>query len=144
MAYNIWEQNDDFEKITMAGIAGGGRRLADLLSEQLSAISPIQVESITIEINKAEPHRFGLIDLEYVPKNLLLIDDVLNTGRTLFYSLAAFGTLQIDKISVAVMVNRGHTLFPIAADVVGYELSTTFRQHISVVFDGEQAGVYLY
>jgi pyrimidine operon attenuation protein/uracil phosphoribosyltransferase len=143
MAYNIWEQNSDFEEITLAGISGEGHTLARMLGAQIKAVSPLKTHLISIEIDKKLPHRFGQLNLDPVPKNVVLVDDVLNTGRTLFYALAAFGQHEIDKISVAVMVNRGHHLFPVFADVVGYELSTTIRQHISVVLEGEQAGVYL-
>ncbi len=144
MAYNLYEQNYTQSRLTFAGIQGGGLRLAELLAQDLASISEIKVDFLPIEIDKSNPQDFRLSTVPCYCDHIVLIDDVLNTGRTLFYALSSLSVLTVKKIQVAVMVNRGHRLFPVSADVVGYELSTTIRQHISVVFDGQQSGVYLY
>jgi pyrimidine operon attenuation protein/uracil phosphoribosyltransferase len=70
---------------------------------------------------------------------------VLNTGRTLAFALAPFLAVPIRKLQVAVLVNRGHRLYPVSADFVGYSLSTTFDDHIQVRLgaEHEQQGVFL-
>jgi pyrimidine operon attenuation protein/uracil phosphoribosyltransferase len=77
-------------------------------------------------------------------KVIVLLDDVLNTGRTLAYSLKPFLNVEIKKLHTAVLVDRNHKQFPIAADYIGYALSTTIQEHIEVVLeDNERFGVYL-
>lgn len=77
-------------------------------------------------------------------KTIILIDDVLNTGRTFAYSLRPFLKIKIKKLQTAVLIDRNHKSFPISADFVGYALSTTLQEHISVILDDEmQFGVYL-
>ena len=69
---------------------------------------------------------------------------MLNSGRTLVYSLKPFLNIEIKKIQIAVLVDRGYKSFPVAADFVGYALSTTLKEHIEVVLDDqEKFGVYL-
>ena len=78
-------------------------------------------------------------------KNIVLCDDVLNTGKTLAFSLRPFLSIPIKKLQVAVIVDRNHPNFPMAADYVGYSLSTTLNEHIQVVLsDEEKTGVYIY
>jgi pyrimidine operon attenuation protein/uracil phosphoribosyltransferase len=73
-----------------------------------------------------------------------VVDDVLNTGRTLMHSLKPLLAIEVKKIQIAVMVDRSHRAFPVAAGYVGYSLSTTIQEHIEVVLEeGERFGVYL-
>ena len=75
---------------------------------------------------------------------IILADDVLNTGKTLAYSLKPFLSIPIKKLQVAVLVDRSHHRFPISADFVGYSLSTTINEHIHVELEDEASfGVYL-
>jgi pyrimidine operon attenuation protein/uracil phosphoribosyltransferase len=70
---------------------------------------------------------------------------VLNTGKTLAFSLRPFLNIPIKKLQVAVIVDRNHQNFPVAADYVGYSLSTTLNEHIQVILnDEEKTGVYIY
>ena len=72
----------------------------------------------------------------------LLVDDVLNSGKTLMYSSSEFLTVPLVKLSTVVLVNRNHNRYPIKADYEGMSLSTTLQEHINVVF-GKEEGVYL-
>ena len=76
-------------------------------------------------------------------KSILLIDDVLNTGRVLAYGMKPFLSIIVKKIEVAVLVNRSHSLFPILPKYTGYELSTTLDDHIEVILKKKFA-VYLH
>ncbi len=71
-----------------------------------------------------------------------MVDDVLNTGRTLAYAMKLFTNVEIKKIEVAVLVNRSHTLFPIVPTYSGYELATTLTDHVEVKL-GKSGSVYL-
>ncbi len=86
------------------------------------------------------------IDIEekdVVDKCVILIDDVLNTGRTLAYGMLPFMEIKIKKMEIAVLVNRSHKLFPVSASYSGYELSTTLTNRIEVVFANDKSAVYL-
>ena len=67
----------------------------------------------------------------------ILVDDVLNTGRTLAYALKPFLSTEIKKLQTAVVVDRNHKTFPISADYVGYALSTTIQEHVKVFITEE-------
>jgi len=100
-----------------------------------------------IDLNKQHPHlspvKFDIEKELLSGKVIIVIDDVLNTGRTLAYSLSPFLEVSVKRVQVAVMVNRAHHSFPISADYVGYALSTTLNEHIRVKLTGDEAGVYL-
>jgi pyrimidine operon attenuation protein/uracil phosphoribosyltransferase len=76
-------------------------------------------------------------------KTIILVDDVLNSGRTLLYGLSVFLNIPTKKIRTAVLVDRSHKLFPISTDYAGYTISTVSQEHISVVFDKNKDAVYL-
>ena len=75
-------------------------------------------------------------------KCIVIIDDVLNTGRTLAYAFKPFLELEVKKIEVAVLVNRSHTLYPVQPTYTGYQLGTTLTDHVEVKL-GKDAAVYL-
>lgn len=147
IAYEIYEQNFSESEIILAGIHPNGYTFAGLLSKELQQISPLKVRLVKIDIQKEAPlqHSINLdceiSDLEN--KCVVIADDVLNTGRTLAYSLKPFLEINISKLQVAVIVDRGYKLFPVAADYVGYALSTTLQEHIEVKLEDDDFGVYL-
>ncbi len=148
IAYEIYENNADEQEIVLAGIYDKGYRFAQLLQTQLQAISPLQVRLIRVDLEKLTPVQSNVTldcDLNSLAgKSIILLDDVLNTGRTLAHSLQPFLSVAVSKIQVAVIVDRSHKLFPVATDFVGYALSTTLQEHIEVRLEDENAlGVYL-
>lgn len=148
IAFEIYEQNADEESIVIAGIQDMGYTFASMLVDTLKEISPIQPQLVEVTLDKLTPLQ-GDVKLEVEEEALkqkvvILVDDVLNTGRTLAYSLKPFLNLTIKKLQVAVLVDRNHKNFPISADFVGYSLSTTINEHIHVELVDEQGfGVYL-
>ena len=76
-------------------------------------------------------------------KTILLVDDVLNTGKTLVYALKPFLGQEVEKMEIAVLVNRSHGLFPVKPDYTGFELATTFNEHIRVDFSENNYSVHL-
>jgi pyrimidine operon attenuation protein / uracil phosphoribosyltransferase len=81
---------------------------------------------------------------ELKKKNIILVDDVLNTGRTFAYGMKPFLNIEVKKIETAVLINRGHTMFPIHTQYTGYELSTTIKDHIEVRLSKDEMAVYLH
>lgn len=146
IAYQIYENNYGIKELILAGICEQGEVLANLLASIIEEISPIKTEVIKINLDKENPSK--PIPEKDLPTNLsnkvvIIVDDVLNTGKTLAYSLKPFLDQKIKKIEVAVLINRSHTAFPISPKYTGYELSTTLSEHIVVKMTGKQKGVYL-
>ncbi len=146
MAFEIFEHNFKEKGVVLAGIDGQGYMLAKLLAKEVENISPLQVKLVKVSLDKFAPQQSDVTldcDLKDLKKKcIILVDDVLNTGRTFAYGLKPFLDIEVKKIETAVLVNRGHTLFPIYPQYTGYELSTTIKDHVEVVL-GKENAIYL-
>jgi pyrimidine operon attenuation protein/uracil phosphoribosyltransferase len=152
IAFEIYEQNFTESEITIVGIAGiyGGEgwNLASRISSALKEIFGIQVHLIRVPVmnETSIPDWVNENDNAEKANNkvVIVVDDVLNTGRTLFYALTSFKDVSVKKLQVAVMVDRSYHHFPIRPDFIGYSLSTTINEHVRVVLsDPEKEGVFL-
>lgn len=148
IAFEIYENNFEETDIVIAGIKGQGHAFAKLLASTLTEISAIQVSPVLIDVDKnvayESPVEFDCDERFFENKTIIVVDDVLNTGRTFAYSLSPFLSIPVKRIQVAVIVDRNYRRFPILADYVGYELSTTISEYVSVILDDEsRIGVYL-
>jgi pyrimidine operon attenuation protein / uracil phosphoribosyltransferase len=148
IAFQIYENNVDEQAIVLAGIAGEGYVFAERLYEELRQIAPFTLTLLKINLDKKQPTQ-PTIDLTGPEINLsdkvvVVLDDVLYTGRTLAFSLQPFLSVLVRKLQVAVLVDRNHPLYPVAADYKGYELSTTLTEHVEVVLsEVTREGVWL-
>jgi pyrimidine operon attenuation protein/uracil phosphoribosyltransferase len=148
MAYQILEDCFEEKQIVIAGIASRGYVLAQRLKKVLEKISTIKIDLIKISLNKDSDHLEAEVDTDIkVCKNktIILVDDVLNSGRTLVYGLAVFLNIPTKKIRTAVLVDRSHKLFPVSTDFSGYTISTVSQEHVSVKFSSKKSeeAVYL-
>lgn len=148
IAYQILEDNIDEEEIVLAGVVARGYRLALRLEKVLSEISHFKITIASIELNKESSKLESAIDIPIEScknKVVVLVDDVLNSGRTIAYGLGVFLNIPLKKLRSVVLIDRSHKLFPVATDFVGLELSTVLKEHVSVVLDenNEEDGVYL-
>src|SRR5258708_37291219 len=87
MAYQIFENNFSEKSVVLAGIEGQGYRLAQMLGEELAGISPIKTVVAKLSLDKASPEK-SEVKMDVTSdvlrrKSVIVIDDVLNTGRTL-------------------------------------------------------------
>ena len=101
-----------------------------------------------IELDKDSTHLQAETDLEISEaenKVIILVDDVLNSGRTLAYGLGIFLDVPLKKLRTLVLIDRNHRIFPVSSDFTGLELATVLKEHVEVVLDeeGEEDGVYL-
>ena len=148
MAFEIYERNVKEKSIVLAGIDGQGYVLAKLLAKEVENVSPIEVKLILLHLDKSAPAQSDITvdcDLKELRKKcIVLVDDVLNTGRTFTYGIKPFLDIEVKKIEVAVLVDRGLTIFPVHAQYTGYELSTTIKDHIEVKLSKEETAVYLH
>lgn len=146
MAYEIYEHNFNEKQIVVAGIDGQGYILAKLVAKQVQQISPLTVQLVKVTLDKLMPQQSQVsldCDLKTLKKKcIILVDDVLNTGRTFAYGMKPFLDIEVKKIETAVLVNRSHTAFPIYPQYTGYELATTIKDHVEVNL-GKETAVYL-
>lgn len=148
MAWQIYENNIEEKEIIIAGIASRGFILAQRLADKLKEITKIKITLAEITVNKDNPLEEE-IKLSIEPKIfngkvVIVVDDVLNSGKTLIYGLAPFLAMAVKRITTVILVDRNHNRYPIKADFVGISMATTLKEHISVELSekGKEA-VYL-
>ncbi len=146
IAFEIVESNFDVKELTLAGIDGQGYVLAGLLQKELKGIAPWPVSLARVMVDKAaltQPEVSLDVEIKSLKKKaIVLVDDVLNTGKTLAFALRPFLSVEIKKIQVAVLVNRSHSQYPMQPTFTGFELATTLKDHVEVVL-GKNPAVYL-
>jgi pyrimidine operon attenuation protein / uracil phosphoribosyltransferase len=143
IAYEILEKNKGINDLVLVGIRTGGVYLAERLKKKISSIEgeeiPMGVLDITlyrddISISKKKPNMgktkilFSLDD-----KKVVLVDDVLFTGRTIRAAMDALIDFGRPKmIQLAVLIDRGHRELPIRADFVGEKLPSSLWEDVTV------------
>jgi pyrimidine operon attenuation protein/uracil phosphoribosyltransferase len=148
IAYQILEDNLEEKEIVLAGIWDRGYKLALRLQIVLQEIAPFKITMLRVDLEKQSTKLIAKTDSpesEWKNKVIILVDDVLNSGKTLAYGLGVFLNTPHKKIRTVVLVDRSHKIFPIATDFVGLELSTILKEHVDVVMDveGEEDRVFL-
>jgi len=121
-----------------AGIQPQGLKLAHLTSEYYFNKFGIHVPVISIHINKSDPSQNIVLEGELIDltnKNILLLDDVLNSGRTMAYALSFLLHHKPASVKTGVLVDRDHKIYPVAADFYGIRLATSLENHVRVHLD---------
>jgi len=148
LAYEILEHNFEEKSIALAGINNNGLYFAEMLLAELTKITEIPIHLTQVTLNPAAPNTSDVSigrDLKELNKKaIIVVDDVANTGRTIFYAIKPLLDILPKKIEVAVLVDRKHKSFPIKVDYVGLSLATTLRENIDVkIQDVKEMAVYL-
>ena len=149
LAIEILEHNLDSKKIIFLGINNNGYGFAKMLLKAMPKEQQSVIELARIRLNPAAPLESGVIIEEIDSKdlkasNLIIVDDVANTGRTLFYALKPLLNVLPKKVQIAVLVDRKHKSYPIVADYVGLSLATTLKDNIEVdILNAKNKAVYL-
>lgn len=142
LAYEIVEDQFDEQELCFVGITQGGYFLADLLSKEVSQIKQFTLSVHSLKMNKEKPLDATISLSETIGffenKAIILVDDVANSGKTLFYAFKPFLDINCKSLKVAVLVDRKHKRFPVQCDYVGKSLNTTIQEHIEVVFNGDE------
>ena len=146
IAYQIQENNLEYSEIILIGVYNNGYMLAKIIEKELKQISKSSIELISIKINKENP--LDKIDLdckkEYLKnKSIVLIDDVLHTGKTLIYCVKHLLDMSPRNFNTVVLVDRNHKKFPIKVDFKGISLSTSMSEHVEVVFEKNESYVVI-
>ncbi|HPK86790.1 MAG TPA: bifunctional pyr operon transcriptional regulator/uracil phosphoribosyltransferase PyrR [Atribacterota bacterium] len=143
MAHEIIEKNKGVENLRIIGIKTRGEYLAQRIADYIYNIEeiniPVGVLDITLyrdDLKDRKPQAIVVkteIPFPVIDKKILLIDDVLYTGRTIRAAMDAIVDLGRPRsIQLAVLIDRGHREFPIRADYVGKNVPTSHRELIKV------------
>lgn len=147
LAWQVYEHNADEQEIIVVGIAERGFVLAKKLAKYIEKISNIKTLVTQVRLDKKTPYNkevtIGIDQQDYSDKVVIMVDDVLNSGKTLIYGAKHFLTTPLKKLSTVVLIDRNHNRYPIKADYVGLSLATTLKEYISVELSGKEQGVYL-
>jgi pyrimidine operon attenuation protein / uracil phosphoribosyltransferase len=147
LAWQVYEKNSVEKEIIIVGISERGLMLAKQLSTYIQEISKIKTKLSHLELDKDTPYNkevtLNLEVKEYTNKVVVLVDDVLNSGKTLMYAAKHFLTTPLKRLAIMVLVDRNHNRYPVKADYVGLSLATTLQEYINVELKGANKGVYL-
>ncbi len=142
LAYQILEQYIAEKQLYLVGINNNGSLLRGKINEAVRNINPnFKTIQKTLRLSPADPIA-GEIKIDVALKdlsgqNILIVDDVANTGRTLFYAATIFKDTLVKSIRTCVLVDRKHKSFPIKVDFVGLSLATTMSDDILVDLKSE-------
>lgn len=146
IAWQIYEDFATEHEIILAGIAERGYRLAELIKKELDSLSPIKAELIKLVIHKDDPlAREPEINsqVDFNDKQVIVVDDVLNSGATLIYGVRFFLNYRTKGIRTAVLVDRSHKRYPVKGDFKGISLSTSLMEHVEVQIHKEPYSVII-
>lgn len=150
MAHEVIERNHGLDQVVVIGLQTGGVPLAGALVDALAAIEGRQVPTGSLDVafhrddiglRPIMPEAVTEIPVDLTGRVVVLVDDVLFTGRTVraaLDALADFGRPQ--AVQLAVMVDRGHRELPIRPDFVGKNLPTRRDEVVDVTLDGVRLG----
>ena len=138
ITYEIIERNKDLNRIVLAGIKTRGVFIAHRIQERLEQLENVSVPVVELD---TKPFRddvksgedTSVISVDVTDREVILVDDVLFTGRTIRAALDAlvdFG--RAAKVELVIFVDRGHRELPIRADYVGKNVPTSRSENIQV------------
>lgn len=148
ISYEIIERNKEIEDIVLVGIKTRGINISNMICDKIFSISKIEVVKFELDVN---PYRDDIdikkIDISNIKNNIkktdlenkkiIIVDDVLYTGRTIRSALNAILEIGRPKnIQLAVLIDRGHRELPIKADYIGKNIPTSRTEKIKVKIEG--------
>jgi len=142
IAEQLYNENNP---LIIIGIEGGGMVIAQKIFLLLKPLLQIPVQIITCTLDKKNADSIVYSEeIDFNGKNVLLVDDVTNSGRTLLYALKPLLQFHPKRIQTMSLVERMHKSFPVNIDYIGLSIATTLQDHIQVeVENGEVMGAYI-
>ena len=143
LAHEIIEKNSNLDNLAIIGIRTRGDIIAKRIHSIIKDISNVNIETGTLDVtfyrddfktNLGSP-KVGPSEILFNvdKKNIILVDDVLYTGRTIRAAMDEIFSLgRPKKIQLAVLIDRGHRELPIKSNYVGKNYPTSFNEHIHV------------
>lgn len=146
MAHEVVERHGSLDRIVVVGLQSGGVALANRLALELERITGSQVPEGALDVafyrddldlRPVVPESATEIPVDVEGRIVLLVDDVLFTGRTVRAALNALSDFgRAGAIELAVLVDRGHRELPIRPDYVGKNLPTALSESVTATLDG--------
>ncbi|WP_198598652.1 bifunctional pyr operon transcriptional regulator/uracil phosphoribosyltransferase PyrR [Salinibacter altiplanensis] len=147
LAFEIIEQNRGADSLELFGIERSGVPLAQVLADDIGAVEGTGLEPHDLDVTPFRDDRPDLEspgraphDVDVTDRDVILVDDVVFTGRTARAALDA--VLQCGRprsIQLVVLVDRGHREYPLQPDFTGRRLQTKHKEEVIVETDGEFA-----
>lgn len=141
MSHEILEHNKGSAGIVLLGVKTRGEFLADRLQKKIEEIDGVKIPAGTIDITEfrddqpsaEKSHEAIDIDISLDGSHVIIVDDVLYTGRTIRAAMdAMLNQVRPSKISLAVLIDRGHRELPVRADFVGKNIPTAKGEKVNV------------
>ena len=140
LSYEIVEKNPELSNVVLLGIPTRGVTLGKRIVKNISMIEGANIPFERLDVSayrddeKRTPNKV-LPDIDVNDKTVILIDDVLFTGRTIRAAMDAVIDLgRPARIQVLVLVDRGHREFPISANYIGKNIPTSIKETVTVNF----------
>ncbi len=138
LACEVDEQNQGTKDLVLFGIVPKGIHVAQALAHHVSEINQRNVQPIPLDLNDLKENKENVTD-----KVVLIVDDVLYTGRTALRAVLAVCEMGSPaSIQLMTLIDRGHREFPLYPDYVGRKIQTKYRERIEVNA-AEDLSVYL-
>jgi pyrimidine operon attenuation protein/uracil phosphoribosyltransferase len=146
MALELAEElNGDESPVILIGVRNSGKVIAEKIGALLQKYVSNEIRVIAVSMDKTNPTTIELSEnLNFDQLNVVITDDVTNSGKTLLYALKPLLEFHPKTIRTLVLVERTHKQFPVNPDYVGLSVATTLQDHIQVeVAGGEVVGAYI-
>jgi pyrimidine operon attenuation protein / uracil phosphoribosyltransferase len=141
MALEVAERNYNEQELVLIGIKENGIVIARKIAAHLAEVFTGNIKVLELGLDKKHPAAVHISEvMDFTGKNILLIDDVANSGRTMLYALKPLLEFHPKKIQTLALVERTHKTFPVDVDYIGLSVSTTTDQHIYVDVEGDEVG----
>lgn len=131
--------------LIIIGVAGSGMVVAKQIHRLLFNYIDTPMFLISCTLNKKAPGEILYSDtIDFTNKNILLVDDVTNSGKTLLFALKPLLQFLPKSIRTMSLVERMHKSFPVKIDFIGLSVATTLQEHIQVEVENDEiTGAYI-
>ena len=151
LAYEIVERNRGASNLLVIGLKRRGHRLAEILVDHINRIEDAALTAVALDVSayrddrdRSEPPPSPSLDADLTDRDVILVDDVLFTGRTARAALDALVRAGRPRsIQLVILIDRGHREYPIQPTYVGRVIPTKHRERVVVSVD-EDIAVYLH
>jgi len=146
LALQVAEQLEgDEAPLIIIGIRNSGIVIAEKIAMHVKQYLSVPVQVVSVTLDKNHPREVTLSEpIDGNDKNIIIADDVTNSGKTLLYALSPLLQFHPRRIQTLVLVERMHQLFPVKPDYVGLSIATTLQNFIKVeVEKGEVTGAFI-
>lgn len=145
MALEIAENIEDEKSLLFIGIKNSGMVIASKIAEFLKNYIQIPISIAQLKFDK-DDLRISTIqpEINITDQEIILVDDVSNSGRTLLFALKPLLEFLPKKIQTLVMVERMHKIYPVKSDFVGLSIATTKNDYVKLSIENDEVvGAYI-